>query len=444
MQYVYAGNFTAIPNWGCRSTGLALESILAEKHRVSDSIAVESLLHTGWDQFARPFFRQGGLLPYKWSSAAWAARRVVPRAYRKFQTIDRLLGARYDFVSADPHESVTRFHAARKHHPRLEEIYQSIVRSDAVVINGEGTMIFSNPARRDVLFTNFLMALALQSRKKLFLLNAMFDECPQTGLDRATLATSIELLNEADGVACRERASYEFLIRHGCKSRLSTIPDALFSWTRKVRSAAEHIELFERDMLPFGTDGSDHVFDFTSSYICVAGSSSVHRMGERRAIEAYVGMVEALKEICPNVILVRTCHWDHYLETVGKATASPVVPQEIPVLMGAAILARARLFVSGRYHPSILASLSGTPCVFLAANSHKTTTLQQTLGYTDVKTFSEVPDQAEIKKIASFASDRFRNSDKLRNVLASAADLRAAQAQRFLDFVDGGEVGLLL
>ena len=50
---------------------------------------------------------------------------------------------------------------------------------------------------------------------------------------------------------------------------------------------------------------------------------------------------------------------------------------EVPILLGATVLANSKLFVSGRYHPSIMASLGGTPCIFLGSNSHKNTVVSK-------------------------------------------------------------------
>ena len=46
-----------------------------------------------------------------------------------------------------------------------------------------------------------------------------------------------------------------------------------------------------------------------------------------------------------------------------------------PFSMCGAVLAHARLFISGRYHPSIFASLGGTPCIFLESHAHKMSSL---------------------------------------------------------------------
>ena len=51
------------------------------------------------------------------------------------------------------------------------------------------------------------------------------------------------------------------------------------------------------------------------------------------------------------------------------------------LIVGGAVLAHARLFISGRYHPSILASLGGTPCIFLATHAHKMGSLSRLLKY---------------------------------------------------------------
>jgi polysaccharide pyruvyl transferase WcaK-like protein len=74
---------------------------------------------------------------------------------------------------------------------------------------------------------------------------------------------------------------------------------------------------------------------------------------------------------------------------------------ETPIIAAAKILANAQAYVSGRYHPAIMASLGGTPCVFMGSNSHKTWSLQALLEYDKIMEYDSVPSAEEIKKIVA-------------------------------------------
>lgn len=112
--------------------------------------------------------------------------------------------------------------------------------------------------------------------------------------------------------------------------------------------------------------------------------SSAAAWNPKRAKPHYEALTQALKKLGQPLVLVQTCEGDAFLEDVAKEAGVPFIPVNIPVMAGAAVLARAEVFVSGRWHPSIMATLGGTPCVFLGSNSHKTRSLQEQIGYASI------------------------------------------------------------
>ena len=82
--------------------------------------------------------------------------------------------------------------------------------------------------------------------------------------------------------------------------------------------------------------------------------------------------------------------------------------------MCGSVLAHARLFISGRYHPSIFASLGGTPCIFLASHAHKMGSLSRVLEYDDHRQFNAFPDDSEIAEIVSTARQYLDQGETLR------------------------------
>ena len=83
----------------------------------------------------------------------------------------------------------------------------------------------------------------------------------------------------------------------------------------------------------------------------------------------YTNLVNKLKELNKEIYLVEVCEGDHFLRDVAKLTNTKLIPMDTPIIAAGKILANARIFISGRYHPAILASLGGTPCVFMSSNS---------------------------------------------------------------------------
>ena len=91
-------------------------------------------------------------------------------------------------------------------------------------------------------------------------------------------------------------------------------------------------------------------------------------------------------------------------------------------------LANARLFISGRYHPSIFASLGGTPCIFLASHAHKMGSLSRVLDYDVHRQFSAFPDDSEISEIVSTARQYLDQGESLRAQISHVAKLRSNEA----------------
>lgn len=102
-----------------------------------------------------------------------------------------------------------------------------------------------------------------------------------------------------------------------------------------------------------------------------------------------------------NIFLIQVCEGDTFLKEVSKKTSVPLISMETPIIAAAKILANAQAYVSGRYHPAIMASLGGTPCVFMGSNSHKTWSLQALLEYDKIMEYDSVPSAEEIKKIVA-------------------------------------------
>lgn len=99
------------------------------------------------------------------------------------------------------------------------------------------------------------------------------------------------------------------------------------------------------------------------------------------------------------------------------------------------ILANARAFVSGRYHPAILASLGGTPCVFMASNSHKTKSLQELLKYENVVEYPVLPSDEEIMSIVQDTSIVIQGGDETRDKIRNRAKELCDNAQTISELI---------
>ena len=116
-----------------------------------------------------------------------------------------------------------------------------------------------------------------------------------------------------------------------------------------------------------------------------------------------------------SVFLVEVCEGDSFLREVSRKTNTGLISIDTPILAAAKILAHADAYVSGRYHPAILASQGGTPCIFMSSNSHKTKSLQELLEYEFVHEYYVLPSDSEIKEMVEKTYESIAAGKSLRD-----------------------------
>ncbi len=370
MNLLYINDLRSLPNFGCRTTGSALEEMLKKKHTLVRRDGLETIYNSGWDFMSRDCYKVGGIIPEKYYKYFWSKRFSKTSLFRKLRRIDAAMGALHDYISENIEQSVDRFHRFKQNYPVLADLESQMEQSDGVAINGEGTLIFGNPTKRDALYLLFIIALARTKNKPVFLMNAMITQDPYGGASDAMLEQVADLLRYCAVIAARESGSLDFVQRElGCTSgRL--IPDALFTWGEKILQAAEAVKLAPELALSYGLTIDSGTLNFREPYICVSTSSSAWR-SEKETGVGLVRLATALKTTGLRVYFLSTCAGDNLLGEAAKEAKVVHIPQNLPVLAGAGIIAGASVYVSGRYHPAIMAGAGGVPTVFLSSNSHK-------------------------------------------------------------------------
>lgn len=427
MNILYVGDNRDRVNWGCRATSKALQSLLEKHHVVKNKIDGVEAASYSFSKSISP-----GLFPNSLNRFLFARKnRVI------FKTIYDLTTAGTkddDYLEEDIEKSIDTFLKIKKINTHLENIYQLINTNEVVVINGEGDFIFTTPSRRNALFYLFILKLAQKLNKKTYLVNAMFSDCPKTGLNKTTIETALPIFEHCNLITTRDETSYEYLKPLSSKVNLKFLPDALFSWYDYFKDEVipphigDYVIPFPEEDQYFGK------FDFSKPYIIISGSSSA-AWDQNKAIEPYSKLVVKIKEIGLQVYLVPTCGGDNFLKEVAKNTNTAILPVNIPIVMGASILAKAEVMISGRFHPSILASLGGTPCVFLGSNSHKTKSLQSLLDYREIKEYNALPSDLEIENIKKDTILKLKEGDKLRNEIKNTVRKQAGKAQELANLI---------
>jgi hypothetical protein len=207
--------------------------------------------------------------------------------------------------------------------------------------------------------------------------NAMVSD-PPTGARGAEATTwARAALQRCRLVAVRDEQSLALARQLEMHPDPRWLPDALFTWHDLLPLELKDDALTRRGW-PF--EGEPRLELDDESHVAVSGSSAFSRRGLRPPIDGYCRLVERLQGDGMRVVLVEGAEADEFLRTVGQRTGAPLVPWATNIYVSGTILARSRVFVSGRHHPTILAALGGSLPVMIGSNSHKNVSLQRLLG----------------------------------------------------------------
>lgn len=424
---IVADNSTS-PNWGCRATSFALRQVLSQEHAIVGAID-RTLLKAPFTAQARVGAK---------FHAALVAKARRPRLRRMpgigpvaFGAID-MMGKTF----APSHAVVADAEllwASRKTSPKARALIKQIEPCDAIVVNGEGEMIFSSPARDSLLQTLAICGLATIMGKRVFWLNGMVSAAPDSEVNLETVAVARHVLAGA-AIATREALSLGTAHKFLPGLAECWFPDALFSWSKHFAGEAGLAYDGSRLAAWFDRTGMARPPCTDQPYLVLSGSSQSAR-DQARAADCYTNLAKALGSIGLPVLLVETCVGDVFLREVARRTGLACVSVDCPMMAGAALLANARAFVSGRWHPGILASLGGTPSVFMGSNSHKTAALQQMLEYPDPIEYSPFPDASTIDNIVRDTADVLAQGTELRTRLARRAAALASDVPGLLSIL---------
>ena len=426
MKIIYVGDNRNRGNFGCRGTSTALSMLIEQKHTITATIS-----GFGTDQNI-------GYLFYYNFLPAWCYRFVNTHGFRKelIHFFAHLFNKkRDDFVSSDFDKSISNFKKCLIANPALEELNLDNYDFDAMIVNGEGSFIFSTPAWREPLVLAMLMHWAQLKGKRVYLMNAMFSDSPFSERNNDSLLAVGDVLAKCECVSVRERFSEVYVSTHFPTINLRRKPDALFTWYKMINDA--HIVNNLRYYIPHSLESNSlyNGFDFSTPYILVAGSSG-KVWNRTESVPAYVNLVNELKKhYNGNIYLMKVCEGDDFLCDVGSQTGTRVIPMEIPLVAGAKILSRADAFVSGRYHPAIMASLGGTPCVFMSSNSHKTLSLQEVLGYDCIREYNDIPNTNDIQAIVADTLEKINEGKALREKIKSRCELLSKEAETISELI---------
>lgn len=427
MRILYIGDNRDRHNWGCRATSAALSEMIGEENTIAGRISGKLTLSRDFVYIP--------LLNKRLNRFIHRHTRVNNFVKKIINKCPDFIKLRCDFLSEDIEKSIRLIKKYSQINRKYMEINLDAYIYDAIVINGEGTMIMTSPCRRDTLYYLLFVYWAKKRKKKVFFVNAMFSDCPETGRNENTISLTRDILSKCNVVTVRDPVSYRYAKKIIGLDKCRYVPDALFSWIKYYQEKNWIRNI--RDILPFGYESDKELaaLDMVSQdYICISGGSAA-AWDQSRAAETYTELVKALKEkLHCAIYLIPTCAGDVFLEEVAEKTDTIFVPVYISVAAGLNLLAHAGLYISGRYHPGIMASLGGTPCIFLGANSHKNIGLQEMLEYDVCKEYHACPTEDDIEEICKEAVILMKDKE-IRKKIQEAAAKRADEAKQITEYI---------
>lgn len=244
--------------------------------------------------------------------------------------------------------------------------------ADIIVINSEGNIVNGTDADgkyriggRYVLFFAYLAKHLFH--KPCYLINHTVD--PKNRDAREMICQVYPML---DGVFVREQLSCRLLDSWGI-GNYRYVPDALWSMD------------FDSDPLAKSPACLED-FDFGSDYICIGDSSGIknnYNQVKWDVVGVYSRLIRELKKSWQNIIFIDGYSGgnDDICEVIRKNGLRSVNLNTCSYHELYYVLKHASLFLSGRWHASILSLLGHTPVLLWGSDSHKTEALYTEVGY---------------------------------------------------------------
>lgn len=440
MNIVYVGDNRNRGNFGCRATSTALSQMIASKHNIVGRVTGKyTHLNNGnlffVNGFSEKIYRRLGKIRH------WNDIKVGTNLFfNMVRPHGKVMFSNFDFLTIENlDKSINDLIKCLPANPELRELDLRQYDFDAMIVNGEGSFIFSTPAWRESITITMLMHWAQKLGKKVFFTNAMFSDSPTSEHNEKALKVVYEVLKKCDLITVRERYSYDYAKKYMPELNPIIIPDALFTWYNYINDPFEvkNGKYFMDHRLE--SDEAYENLDFSKPYICISGSSVAGAYSEKKdIIEKYTYLVDMEKQKFPNhnIYLVETCEGDYFLLEVSRRTNTPIVGMGTPLLASAKILANSSLYITGRYHPCILGSLGGTPCVMLSSNSHKTISIQEVLQYEEPYEYPFLFSKKECGEMLERGEKYIKEGIELREKIKCRAKELATQAMQLMQFIE--------
>lgn len=371
-------------NWGGRGTSLALAGLIAGSDSVGKVIPLNGEYITGG-------FGDFLLSDKLKARAGFVGERLTgyrgPMKTRPFPRVE---------------EYAERVLKDKEKSPRAAAMVGTISECDELWMNGEGDLImgYSGTLWRTLL----TMSIAQKLGKPTVLVNSILSAPSSMSAVPEVIEGVGQVLAKCSAVIYRDPTSLDLNNAWFPGVSASWLPDALFAWADFGTHQRSPAYGPDTEGLPLALQS---MLRQDANIVSISGSSVMRSLTSDRA-QHLSEYIRNLKSHSLEPVLVATSDEDAWLEIVAEDNQIPFVPARLPLRSGMELLAASRVFVSGRYHPSILAACVGTPLVTFGSNSHKTLSLLNVLGVaqpTSFPTFDSLSSVGQITEATLDAAD---------------------------------------
>lgn len=298
--------------------------------------------------------------------------------------------------------------------------------ADIVLVNGEGNVVNGTDEngvyRHRACYVLFMSWVAkTQFHLPVYLVNHCVDP---NNSDAVEIIKNVYPL--LDRVIVRDPLSLEKLVSYGIINNAEYAPDALFSY--------KGTDVWEP------SDSIRSQIDFSKPFILIGDSSGIKNAYSKVSWNVQVffkSLIERLQNIVPQLVFV-----DGYsggnedinqliMDTgIGRISLENCSYQELYEVMK-----RAEIFVSGRWHASILCLLTGTPILLYGSDSHKTKSLYSMIDY-QYKFFETISLPIHIDEIADEVEKILKNRHSIVDDIKEKCRILKQQSWRNVDCIE--------
>jgi len=363
-------------NWGLQACTEGLLHIIKQENSDVDFMQFDhAYMHRRYS-FEPRFY--GGKKIFAYNS------RVAKKYFPVFHVLPRV---------ADEFEYVADLWLQGKGGNGANEFIEKAHGADAVIFNAEGsTYRDENICALKGLFMLWLAKTKL-AKRALFLNGSV----TLTRVDATLPAMIRRVFSTIDMAAVREPASYRNILDYypELDGRIRMIPDSTFALDVEQR-----------------TPGDCTFLDLDFFVL----SLSMLPMDYRRTKDtsALVHLLQELKKIVPNMVLMGKDKEDQILKDVARLTGAYFVGPSYDYQSILNILKRAKFIVSGRYHNAIFATKVGCPVIPLHTSSQKIYGLVELFNGTMPKPIDPTDLWNEEKQVLRHADAILEQGDSLR------------------------------